>query len=186
MYGGRCLAIRCQISQRIAVCILSQPSSASGCERNWSMFEHIHSKRHNRLTAKKLNDLVFVHYNLRFCCKQILGTDTSPIVLEKVNIQAEWNIEVDDFVSSDEDLEWVDHMDREPEAVAMAVEEARAQGDPVQDPKAESDGSNSDDEDYEDEDEEDDHVTKVQPQTQGERMALETSMTYLRRTRRKT
>ena len=60
----------------------------------------------------------------------------------------------------------------------------------MQDPKAKSDGSNSANEDYEDEDEyegeEDDHVTEVQPQTQGERMALESSMTYLRRTRRRT
>lgn len=64
------------------------------------------------------------------------------------------------------------------------MEEARARGDPVHDLEAESDGSDVDDEDYEDE--EDDHVTEVQPQTQGERMALEASMTYLRRTRRKT
>ena len=94
--------------QRIAVRILSQPSSASRCECNWSMFEHIHSKRHERLTVKKLNDLVFVHYDLCFCHKQILGTNTSPIVLDKVDIQVEWNTMVDDPIFNDEDLEWVD------------------------------------------------------------------------------
>ena len=51
----------------------------------------------------------------------------------------------------------------------------------MQDLEADSDGSNSDDED-----EEDDHVTEVQPQTQGARMPLESSMIYLRHTRRKT
>ena len=175
--------------QRIAIRILSQPSSASGCERNWSLFEHIHSKKRNRLAVKKLNDLVFVHYNLRFRHRQILGTDTSPIVLENVDPHAEWNTEIADPVFSDEDVEWVDQVDREAEAVAMAVEEARARGDRVQDPEARSDGSESDDEDYvgEDEDDDDDEdEDEVQPQTQGERMALQASMTYLRRTRRKT
>ncbi|XP_059078230.1 uncharacterized protein LOC131876770 [Cryptomeria japonica] len=50
--------------QKLAIRILSQPCSASGCERNWSMFEHIHSKRRNRLSVEKMNDLIFVHYNL--------------------------------------------------------------------------------------------------------------------------
>ncbi|KAG5028528.1 hypothetical protein JHK87_012042 [Glycine soja] len=31
--------------------------SASGCERNWNIFEDIHSKRRNRLEHQKLNDL---------------------------------------------------------------------------------------------------------------------------------
>ncbi|XP_059077840.1 uncharacterized protein LOC131065844 [Cryptomeria japonica] len=39
--------------QKIAIRILSQPCSASGCERNWSMFEHIHSKRRNRLSVER-------------------------------------------------------------------------------------------------------------------------------------
>lgn len=77
--------------QNIAVRILSKPSSASGCERNWSMFEHIHSKRRNRLAMQKLNHLVFVHYNLRLHRRQILGTNTSPITLEEVDQQGEWN-----------------------------------------------------------------------------------------------
>lgn len=29
--------------QRLDVRVLSQTCSASGCERNWSVFEHIHS-----------------------------------------------------------------------------------------------------------------------------------------------
>ena len=175
--------------QRIAIRILSQSSSASRCERNWSLFEHIHSKKRNRSAVKKLNDLVFVHYNLRLRHRQILGTDTTPIVLENVDPHAEWNTEVDDPVFSDEDVEWVDQVDREAEAVAMAVEEARARGDSVEDPEARSDGSQADDEDYvreEDDDDEDEEEVQGQPQTQAQRMALESSMTYLRRTRRRT
>ncbi|CAN1821565.1 hypothetical protein LINPERHAP1_LOCUS29560 [Linum perenne] len=47
----------------IAIRLLSQTSS-SGCERNWSVFERIHTKRRNRLEHKRLSDLVFVHYNM--------------------------------------------------------------------------------------------------------------------------
>ncbi|KAF1881551.1 hypothetical protein Lal_00021403 [Lupinus albus] len=51
--------------QKLAVRVLSQTCSASGCERNWSVFEHIHTNKRNRLENQKLNDLVFVRYNLR-------------------------------------------------------------------------------------------------------------------------
>eukprot|EP00253_Pinus_taeda_P004109 PITA_04109 len=59
-----------------------------GCERNWSMFEKIHSKKRNRLTQKRLNGLVFVHYNLRLRNKQIQGMDHSLIDLEEIDLQA--------------------------------------------------------------------------------------------------
>ncbi|CAN1836109.1 hypothetical protein LINPERHAP1_LOCUS34645 [Linum perenne] len=49
----------------IAIKLLSQTASSSGCERNWSVFERIHTKRRNRLEHKRLSDLVFVHYNMR-------------------------------------------------------------------------------------------------------------------------
>ncbi|KAL6321052.1 hypothetical protein AAG906_012036 [Vitis piasezkii] len=51
--------------QKLAIQILSQTASSSGCERNWSVFECIHTKRRNRLEHQRLNDLVYVHYNLR-------------------------------------------------------------------------------------------------------------------------
>ncbi|CAN7058200.1 unnamed protein product [Brassica rapa subsp. trilocularis] len=53
------------VLQKLAIRILSQTASSSGCERNWSVFERIHTKRRNRLEHQRLNDLVYVHYNLR-------------------------------------------------------------------------------------------------------------------------
>ncbi|KAM0947795.1 putative HAT dimerization domain, ribonuclease H-like superfamily [Dioscorea sansibarensis] len=55
----------CDVSnlQKLAIRIPSQTSS--GCERNWSVFECIHTKKRNRLEYQRLNDLVYVHYNLR-------------------------------------------------------------------------------------------------------------------------
>uniref|UniRef100_A0A0A9D6Z5 HAT C-terminal dimerisation domain-containing protein n=1 Tax=Arundo donax TaxID=35708 RepID=A0A0A9D6Z5_ARUDO len=49
--------------QKMAVRILSLTSSASGCERNWSCFEGIHTKKRNKLTCERLEQLVFVRFN---------------------------------------------------------------------------------------------------------------------------
>ncbi|XP_028785362.1 uncharacterized protein LOC114741275 [Neltuma alba] len=61
-FGGSCPNVK-----KLAIQLLSQTASSSGCERNWSVFERIHSKKRNRLEHKRLNDLVFVHYN--FCLR---------------------------------------------------------------------------------------------------------------------
>ncbi|XP_072054940.1 uncharacterized protein [Arachis hypogaea] len=50
--------------QKMAVCLLHQTSSSSGCERKWSLFEQIYSKRRYRLEHQKLSDIVYVTYNL--------------------------------------------------------------------------------------------------------------------------
>ncbi|CAJ2633433.1 unnamed protein product [Trifolium pratense] len=51
--------------QSIALKLLSQPSSSSCAERNWSTYSFIHSLKRNRLNPKRAEDLVFVHTNLR-------------------------------------------------------------------------------------------------------------------------
>ncbi|XP_059063090.1 uncharacterized protein LOC131856030 [Cryptomeria japonica] len=115
--------------QKLAIRILSQPCSASGCERNWSMFEHIHSKRRNRLSVEKMNDFVFVHYNLRLRMRKNATVDMSPIILDEVDLEAEWANENQTApgtpiaVFSDDDIDWIDQVDIEAEAVAMAEEQ---------------------------------------------------------------
>ncbi|CAI5985773.1 unnamed protein product, partial [Closterium sp. NIES-65] len=42
----------------LACCMLTQPVSASPCERNWAKFDAVHTARRNRLGAEKLRDLV--------------------------------------------------------------------------------------------------------------------------------
>jgi hypothetical protein len=51
--------------QKLAMRLISQCASATGCKRNWSTFAFIHTKIHNRLTYEKLHKLVYVNYNLR-------------------------------------------------------------------------------------------------------------------------
>jgi hypothetical protein len=57
--------ISCLELQRIAVRILSQTCSSFTCEHDWSMYDQLYSKRQNRLSQKKLNDIMYIHYNLR-------------------------------------------------------------------------------------------------------------------------
>jgi hypothetical protein len=57
--------------QNFAIRVLSQGSSASACERNWSSFNHIHSKKRNRLLSRKLEDLVYVRSNLQLTLNNV-------------------------------------------------------------------------------------------------------------------
>ena len=81
-FGGQCPQL-----QKFAIRILSQTCSASGCERNWSVFERIHTKKRNRLEHKQLNDLVFVQYNLRLRRNQLMSKtpNLDPIVLDDID-----------------------------------------------------------------------------------------------------
>ncbi|RWR97937.1 hypothetical protein CKAN_02741000 [Cinnamomum micranthum f. kanehirae] len=51
--------------RKAAICILSQVTTSSNYERNWSTFSLIHTKSRNQLTMQKLNKVVYCHYNLK-------------------------------------------------------------------------------------------------------------------------
>ncbi|XP_071692120.1 uncharacterized protein [Rutidosis leptorrhynchoides] len=55
--------------KKIAIRILSLTTSSSGCERSWSTFEGIHTKKRNRLETTKLNNLVYVQFNANMMLK---------------------------------------------------------------------------------------------------------------------
>ena len=74
--------------QKVAIRVLSQVASASACERNWSTFEFIHTKKRNRLSCAKVRNVVFVHSNLRLTDKL---TDINPI-----EETVEWSSEDED------------------------------------------------------------------------------------------
>ena len=50
---------------KLAIRVLSQGSSASPCERNWSIFSLIHTRRRNKLSPCHVEKLVYLHTNLR-------------------------------------------------------------------------------------------------------------------------
>ncbi|CAH9087382.1 unnamed protein product [Cuscuta europaea] len=105
-FGGHALELQSFALRIIGLCCCS-----SGCERNWSTFEFIHTKKRNRLEHKRLNDLVFIQYNRkivnRFKKRREEGSDFNPLVLEEFSWDNEW---VDDsatqVVHRGDDLLW--------------------------------------------------------------------------------
>ena len=108
--------------QKFAIRILSQTCSASGCERNWSVFERIHTKKRNRLEQQRLNVLVFVQYNLWLRRNQLLNRrpDTDPIVLDDIDPTSEWVEESQPAEFDPDDLGWMG-LDQESDEPLVAL-----------------------------------------------------------------
>ncbi|KAG2564437.1 uncharacterized protein LOC120681668 [Panicum virgatum] len=89
-YGDRAIEL-----QRFARRLVSLCASSSGCERNWSTFEFIHTKKRNRFLHKRLNSIVFVSYNRKMKARfQKLrhkkGKNFDPLVVEDFSWDNEW------------------------------------------------------------------------------------------------
>ncbi|XP_070033718.1 uncharacterized protein [Nicotiana tomentosiformis] len=76
--------------QKFSIKVLSLTCSSSGCERNWSVFEHIHTKKRNKLTLKRLNDLVFIKYNRTLRRHYNARNVIDPISLDNIDDANEW------------------------------------------------------------------------------------------------
>ncbi|XP_057789187.1 uncharacterized protein LOC131006061 [Salvia miltiorrhiza] len=77
-----------------AIRILGLTCSASACECNWSMFNHVHTKKRNRLTTTRLNNLVYIMYNRKLKYKYMMiqqrKDDVDPLVVEEPASDDEW------------------------------------------------------------------------------------------------
>ncbi|XP_072084745.1 uncharacterized protein [Arachis hypogaea] len=74
----------------LAIKILSLTCSASGCERNWSIFEHIHTKKRNRLDHERMESLVFIKYNQQLIERYNLKDEVDHIALNDIDECNEW------------------------------------------------------------------------------------------------
>ncbi|KAE8657940.1 hypothetical protein F3Y22_tig00116976pilonHSYRG00151 [Hibiscus syriacus] len=100
--------------QKFAIRVLSLTCSATGCERNWSVFQQLHSKRRNRLAQSRLNDMVYVKFNRALRRRYQRKDTTDPILLKEIDESNEWLMghmddedgEEDDFVFDGDDLTW--------------------------------------------------------------------------------
>eukprot|EP00253_Pinus_taeda_P024556 PITA_24556 len=134
------IGVHCPKLQRFEINILSQTCSATGCERNWSVFERIHTKRRNHLDQKRLNDLVYVQYNLRLRRNQLLNKrpDSNLIVLEDIDPTSDWVVEshptefdpnedldLDLDIEASVELEHVVQLNADPDPLASVSQPAR-------------------------------------------------------------
>ncbi|XP_021971526.1 uncharacterized protein LOC110866691 [Helianthus annuus] len=90
-----------------AMKILGLTCSASACERNWSTFNQVHTKRRKRLTTERMDDLVFIMYNRKlkqkFVKRSNLKEDEDPLHVEKVMSDDEWIADPRDDDDDDDD-----------------------------------------------------------------------------------
>ena len=54
----------CSLLQRLALRIISQVTSSSSCERNWSTYGNLYSLKKSRLEKSRVEMMVYVHTNL--------------------------------------------------------------------------------------------------------------------------
>ncbi|KAF6153605.1 hypothetical protein GIB67_027472 [Kingdonia uniflora] len=79
--------------QRFAKRVLGLTSAASPCERIWSTFDNIYTKKRNCLEHDRMRDLAYIQYNRRLkkCYEErISGKAIDPIVLKSFDECAEW------------------------------------------------------------------------------------------------
>ncbi|XP_050249132.1 uncharacterized protein LOC126696428 [Quercus robur] len=72
-----------------------------------STFEYVHSKKRNRLEHKRVNDLVFVHYNLRLRERNIQRNKYAldPISLDNIDLMGDWVAEEPALLNPN-DINW--------------------------------------------------------------------------------
>ncbi|KAI3869475.1 hypothetical protein MKW92_042578 [Papaver armeniacum] len=85
--------------QKFDIRLLSLTVSASPCERNWSTFENLYSKKRNKFLQQKLSESVFIQYNKklqrRYEEENKYGGDEDvyrPIFLEAFDEDDDWLI----------------------------------------------------------------------------------------------
>ncbi|XP_042429438.1 uncharacterized protein LOC122016267 [Zingiber officinale] len=89
--------------------ILSLTTSSSGCERNWSTFEGVHTKKRNRLDTHRLNNLVFVQFNAKLMNKKNREKERNIEVLlaNDASSAQDWIVDgADDEVEHDTGMTW--------------------------------------------------------------------------------
>nr|XP_009592335.1 uncharacterized protein LOC104089195 [Nicotiana tomentosiformis] len=86
--------------QKFVIKVLSLTCSSSWCEMNWSVFEH-----RNKLTLKRLNDLVFIKYNRTLRHRYSARNVIDPISLDNIDDANEWLIGVPEDHANEEVFE---------------------------------------------------------------------------------
>ncbi|XP_071726331.1 uncharacterized protein [Rutidosis leptorrhynchoides] len=88
-----------------ALKVIGLTCSASACERNWSTFNQVHTKRRNRLGTKRMNDLVYIMYNRKLKQKFMKkkNEEEDPLCIENVMSDDEWLIGESSETHAEED-----------------------------------------------------------------------------------
>ena len=105
MYG-----YKAPVLQGLAMKVLSQTTSASACERNWSAYNNILSKKRNRLGDDRCKDLVYVFTNQRLFDTKKRRQDPVTWIEENECGESESDGDCDESVDELIDLNFTPHV----------------------------------------------------------------------------
>ena len=92
--------------QQIVVRILSVAASSDSCERNWSAYDFIHSKRRNRHKATRASALVYCFCNMRLLHRPQSITARATKQAQQMPPKLTHEAIAEDRGSEDEEEEW--------------------------------------------------------------------------------
>ena len=98
-------AMRCLSWLALLSGVTALVSSAGACEWNWSTYDFIHSKKRNRLTPDRANDLVYVFTNAHLFQK-----------FKEPEKFADWVAEIASNHEEEERIEFEDEQDEQDES----------------------------------------------------------------------
>ncbi|KAL4574784.1 hypothetical protein LXL04_021622 [Taraxacum kok-saghyz] len=91
--------------QRVAMRILSQVCSTCTFQTHWSMFQQIHSEKRNKIDKETLNDIAYIHYNLKLARSKKSTLESDPIQLEDIDMTSAW---VEESENPSPPTQWLD------------------------------------------------------------------------------
>ncbi|XP_056689155.1 uncharacterized protein [Spinacia oleracea] len=108
--------------KKIAVRVLSQTTSSSNCERNWSMWSLVHTKIRNRLKYQRLHQIVYLRCNMKLKMRHLRrhGNDELNASYDPINLDYifdvedplnEWLEESEAPVFEGDNMSWLDEYD---------------------------------------------------------------------------
>uniref|UniRef100_A0A803LRA4 DUF659 domain-containing protein n=1 Tax=Chenopodium quinoa TaxID=63459 RepID=A0A803LRA4_CHEQI len=108
--------------RKIVVRVLSQTTSSSNCERNWSMWSLVHTKTRNRLKYGRLHQIVYLRYNMKLKLRHMRrhGADELKTTYDPINLDYifdvddplnEWLEESKAPLFEGDELSWLDYDD---------------------------------------------------------------------------
>ncbi|CAD6243862.1 unnamed protein product [Miscanthus lutarioriparius] len=92
--------------QKMAIRILSLTSSSSDCERNRSCFDGVHTRKRNRLTCERVEQLIYVRFNNLHSKKKAKAKKNNkvdPLVAANATCAQWWMVDGGDDNNSDVD-----------------------------------------------------------------------------------
>ncbi|KAM0024561.1 putative transcription factor/ chromatin remodeling BED-type(Zn) family [Helianthus debilis subsp. tardiflorus] len=99
--------------QQFAIRVLNLTCTATTCEKIEGLFQHLHTKKRNRLAQERLNDTLYVKFNRALERRHRSEGPADPILVQDLDESNEWlmgrmedDLEDDDLVFIGDDLTW--------------------------------------------------------------------------------